>query len=532
MTKAGAGTLVGSAGKSAKRSASRAVVYCRVSSHEQLKGLSLETQSKACIDYCRSQGMEVAEVFVERAESASTTDRTQLQRMLTYCRTHRGRIHFLVVYMLDRFARNQYDHHALKAYLQKLGITLRAVAQPIDDSATGKLMDGILAAFNEFDNNVRRERCVGGMQAAASRGRWVFPPPLGYRVALKADGAKTIEPDPQAAPLVRHAFAMAASGLHSVAEILREVRRRGLTGRRGAELSSGMLHKLLRKTVYHGRVVVENWGIDVSGDFEPLVDEETFTKAQVAITGAKPLLTGYQRNHPDFPLRRFVRCAHCSKPLSGAWSKGKRARYAYYNCPGCRRINVPQQQFEARFVELLERLTPRPEVLKLLSAAVLERWNEEQKGVAEKRRAIEQRLDALHQRKERIVSAYLYEGAIDKETYQAHLARVEEELTLAKIDRHEAEIDEFDIEGTLAFAEHLVTHSSRLWIEAALDQRQRLQKLFFPEGLSFDGEEFRTPLTCPFFMNIEGTSHQVSEMVEQKGFEPSTPTLRTWCSPS
>lgn len=532
MTKDGAGTPAGSAGKSAKRSAARAVVYCRVSSHEQLKGLSLETQSKACIDYCRSQGMEVAEVFVERAESASTTDRTQLQRMLTYCRTHRGRIHFLVVYMLDRFARNQYDHHALKAHLQKLGITLRAVAQPIDDSSTGKLMDGILAAFNEFDNNVRRERCVGGMQAAASKGRWVFPPPLGYRIALKADGTKTIEPDPEAAPLVRHAFAMAASGLHSVADILREVRRRGLTGRRGATLSSTMMHKILRKTVYQGRVVVEEWGIDVAGDFEPLVDAETFLLAQAGRDVKRQPIAGYQRNHPDFPLRRFVRCGHCSRPLTGAWSKGKRARYAYYNCPGCRRINVPQQQFEARFVELLDRLSPRPEVLRLLSAAVLERWNEEQKGVVEKRRAIEQRLEVLQQRKERVVSAYLYEGAIDKETYQSHMARVEEELTLAKIDRHDAEIDEFDIEGTLAFAEHLVTHSSRLWIEAALDQRQRLQKLFFPEGLSFDGEEFRTPLTCPFFNNIEGTSQQVSEMVEQKGFEPSTPTLRTWCSPS
>lgn len=163
MTKAGAGTLVGSAGKSAKRSASRAVVYCRVSSHEQLKGLSLETQSKACIDYCRSQGMEVAEVFVERAESASTTDRTQLQRMLTYCRTHRGRIHFLVVYMLDRFARNQYDHHALKAYLQKLGITLRAVAQPIDDSATGKLMDGVDRMSWGGVQRVRQQRPPGAL---------------------------------------------------------------------------------------------------------------------------------------------------------------------------------------------------------------------------------------------------------------------------------------------------------------------------------------------------------------------------------
>jgi hypothetical protein len=65
----------------------------------------------------------------------------------------------------------------------------------------------------------------------------------------------------------------------------------------------------------------------------------------------------------------------------------------------------------------------------------------------------------------------------------AAAARLDRELTLAKIDRHEAEIDEFDIEGTLAFAEHLVTHASRLWLEASLGQRQRLQKLFSPKGL-------------------------------------------------
>ena len=523
MPKGGAGTPGSTAGKSAQRSASRAVVYCRVSSHDQLKGLSLETQSQACIDYCRSQGMEVAEVFVERAESASTTDRTQLQRMLTYCRTHRGRIHFLVVYMLDRFARNQYDHHALKAYLQKLGITLRAVAQPIDDSVTGKLMDGILAAFNEFDNNVRRERCTTGMQAAAKRGRWVFPTPLGYRVALKPDGEKTLELQPETAPFIRQAFEMAATGLHGVGEILRELRRRGLAGRRGGPMTSTMLHKILRNPVYKGRVVVKSWGVDVAADFPALVDEECFDRAVRAITGVKPLLAAYQRNNPDFPLRRFVRCSHCDRPLTGAWSKGKRARYAYYNCPGCHRVSVPQQQLEARFVELLDRLRPGSEILRLLSAAVLDRWNEEQKEVAARRAAVEQRLETLRQRKERVVSAYLYEGAIDKETYQAHLARVEEELTLARIDRYDTEIDEFDIEGTLAFAEHLVNESSRLWIEAGLAQRQRLQKLFFPSGLSYNGEEFRTPLTCPFFNNFEGTSRQARRMVARTGFEPVLP---------
>jgi len=170
-------------------------------------------------------------------------------------------------------------------------------------------------------------------------------------------------------------------------------------------------------------------------------------------------------------------------------------------------------------VALLDRLRPRPEVLRLLSAAVLDRWNEEQKEVATRRAAVEQRLETLRQRKERVVNAYLYEGAIDKETYQSHLARVEEELTLARIDHYDTEIEELDIEGTLAFAEHLINESSRLWIEAGLAQRQRLQKLFFPKGLSYDGEEFRTPLTCPFFNNLEGTPEPGWRMVNLPGIE-------------
>ena len=501
----------------------RAAIYCRVSSQEQVKNLSLETQTEACLQYCRSQGMEVAEIFVERGESARTADRTELQKMLAYCRKREGHIQLLVVYMLDRFARNQYDHHALKAYLMKLGITLRAVAQPIDDSSTGQLMDGILAAFSEFDNNMRRERCVAGMQAAASRGRRVFPPPLGYYVALKPDGSKTIQPDPDTAPLIQHAFEMAASVLYSVAEILGEMQVRGLKGKRGGKISSSMLHKILRKPIYAGRIKVEEWGIDTEGDFVAIVDEETFTRAAVALQSRRKTIGRYRTNNPHFPLRRFVRCEKCSRPISGAWSKGTRAHYAYYNCPGCRGVNVRKEELEGRFVDLMDRLRPSQPVLRLLSAAVLDRWNQDQKDSVARLRPIEKRLDELRERKERVVEAYLYEGAIDKETYQAHLARVEEELTLAELDRYEAKIEKFDIEGTLAFAEHLVTHSSRLWIEAGLEQRQRLQALFFPEGLSFDGEEFRTPVTCPFFTNLEGTSPQASEMVARTGFEPVLP---------
>ena len=81
-----------------------AVIYVRVSTKEQTENLSLPTQLRACEEYCRRQGYEVVERFHEEGESAKTTDRSQLQSLLTYCRLNKGRVHFVVVFNLTRFA--------------------------------------------------------------------------------------------------------------------------------------------------------------------------------------------------------------------------------------------------------------------------------------------------------------------------------------------------------------------------------------------------------------------------------------------
>ena len=78
----------------------------------------------------------------------------------------------VVVYNLTRFAREKFDHFALRAHLKSLGISLRSATEPIDDTSTGKLMEGVLAAFAQFDNDVRSDRTRAGMKAALERGRW------------------------------------------------------------------------------------------------------------------------------------------------------------------------------------------------------------------------------------------------------------------------------------------------------------------------------------------------------------------------
>jgi len=96
-----------------------------------------------------------------------------------------------------------YFDFALRAHLKSLGISVRSATEPIDDTSTGKLMEGVLAAFAQFDNDVRSERTRGGMKAALKLGRWTFLAPLGYLNAPRSSG-KSLIPDPERASLVRH----------------------------------------------------------------------------------------------------------------------------------------------------------------------------------------------------------------------------------------------------------------------------------------------------------------------------------------
>jgi hypothetical protein len=90
----------------------------------------------------------------------------ELSDLLTFCGLNKGRVHFVVVLNLTRRARDRYDHFVLRSHLQSLGISLRSATEPIHDTSTRNLMEGVLAAFAQFDNDVRSDRTRAGMKAA------------------------------------------------------------------------------------------------------------------------------------------------------------------------------------------------------------------------------------------------------------------------------------------------------------------------------------------------------------------------------
>ncbi len=463
----------------------RAVVYCRVSSKEQTTNFSLPVQQKACLDYCQRQGIAVAKVFLE-GESAKTADRTMLKELLAYCREHRGSLHYLVVYTVDRFARNQYDHAIIRRHLAELGITLRAASQPIDDSPTGRAMEGMLSVFAQLDNDMRAAKIKEGMQEAARRGQWVWRAPLGYLHITRPEGGRTMMLDPDRAPLVRMAFELVASGLHTITGALEQVTAHGLRSVHGERMILQTFKQILENPVYAGRIRIPVWQLDVPGNFPALVEPEIWWRAQGVLSGGSSTVSPYQRNRPDFPLRGTVRCDKCGKPLTASWSSGRGGMYGYYHCrvpTGCKATRVRREVLEADFVQVLAELRPAPEYFDLFREVVLEVWQGQQKEVSGRRAALEVEVKEIKRRQDRLVEAYLYERAVSETIYQDQVARLSEALALAQMGLHEAQVEEIDIEAVLAFAKHLAMRADRLWVAASLDQRQRLQKVLYPSGI-------------------------------------------------
>ena len=95
-----------------KRESSEAVLYLRVSAPEQADPLNLKNQETGCRRLAEQRGIAVAEVILGPGESGRSADRPSFVKLLSYCKTHRNRIGYVIVESLSRFARNVADQSA------------------------------------------------------------------------------------------------------------------------------------------------------------------------------------------------------------------------------------------------------------------------------------------------------------------------------------------------------------------------------------------------------------------------------------
>ena len=157
-----------------------------------------------------SMGAIVGKEFVDRGASAKSADRPQLQAMLEYVKENADRVDYVIVHKVDRLARNRDDDSDIMRVLRECGVQLVSASESIDNTPSGMLLHGIMSSIAEFYSQNLAAEVKKGMGEKVKSGGTVGRAPLGYtnvrRVDEKGREDRTVEIDPERAPLVQLAF--------------------------------------------------------------------------------------------------------------------------------------------------------------------------------------------------------------------------------------------------------------------------------------------------------------------------------------
>lgn len=344
----------------------RAALYLRVSTAEQTRrahseeGYSIEAQREAGQRKAGQLEAEIADEYVDRGESARSADRPELQRLLSRLRDARD-LDYVIVHKLDRLARSVADHLAIAMAIREAGAELISVVESIDDTPLGQYMETIFAANAQLYSANLSHEAKKGLHKKAQLGGTPCAAPIGYlniRKQVEGREIRTVEVDPARAPHIRWAFTAYASGAYTLDTLEAALRARGLVTRptptRPAKpLSRAQVARMLAHPYYVG--TVRYAGAEYPGKHEPLVDGDTFSRAQAVLT-AHANSKEKDRKHHHY-LKGSLVCALCGSNLTFVKARGKMGTlYPYFACigrikgTGCRLPYVPADAVEEKVI--------------------------------------------------------------------------------------------------------------------------------------------------------------------------------------
>lgn len=495
------------------------ILYVRVSSKEQLEGSSLETQEKICRDYAQKNGYDVIKVFIEKGESAKTTDRTELKLLLDYVAKNYKNLFGVIIYKIDRLARNSLDHAQLKLFFNKYGVRLISATENLEDTPVGRLIENQLAGFAQFDNEIRTERSVGGMMAAVKAGRYVWGAPLGY-INTGGRGTSNLALDkPEIVRLIRKCWEYIDTG-YTQEEARKSITKEGLKGKNGKPISKSNFPRMLRNKVYMG--IIEKFGLTVVGNFKAIVEPDLFQRVQDKLDGKAKNIPIYKKDNEDFPIRGLVLCNTCGGKLTASWSKGNGGKYAFYRCTRCPKKNYRRDDkdniegIETKFIKKLKEYSYKQELKNALIKAI--EVNLEYRDLGNKKRIAEIEKELIQLKaKERQIAEKNFKGVLNDTLAKEMLDENSQKVSTLELELRGFQETKEDVMKVVRHSISILEDISQAWLRLDLETKKRFQKFLFPEGLPFDGEKFATTRLAyciePKWRDMPKKSTDVSHMV-------------------
>lgn len=413
-------------------SALRGVIYPRYSSHSQ-RDVSIDQQIRACRTFAERHGIEIVGVYEDRATTGTNDRRPGFQQMMTDA--EKGNWQYVIVYTLDRFARNRYDSAVYKRKLKDYGVKVLSAMEQISDDPTGILMESLLEGLAEYYSSELSRKIKRGMDDNASKCLCNGQIPFGYRRG--EDGRFAI--DEKEASIVQEIFRRIRDGA-SLSELLHSINARGILNKRGNKWSHSTFNALLKNERYTGVYIYKD--IRIPGGMPRIIEPSLFEAVQLIMhtkknprknTALAPderaaLPQRRRQENGIYYLTGKLFCGHCHSPMVGVSGRSKTGPlYYYYTCKGkrtdkkCQKKNVSRDFIEKFIASALKETMLNDRAISILADAAVQ--YQKRKVVSAELETLQLRLADVKKSIGNIVAAI--EAGIFSAATQSRLAELE-----------------------------------------------------------------------------------------------------------
>ncbi len=338
----------------------KAVIYARYSSDAQ-KETSIDDQIRDCEKFAQSNDFQVVHIYRDDAVSGKSDARDEFQRMLSD--SAKELFDIVIVWKLDRFARNRNESTINKVKLKKNGVKVVSAMEHIPDGPEGIILESVLEGMAEYYiydllEKTNRGRRGIALQCKHTGGR----PLLGYKV----NSDRHYEIDEYSADTVRQIFLMYASG-SSYSQIIDKMNCQGRKTGAGKNFGKNSIHELLKNERYIGVYTFnkipsvngkrnshgtnsEDKIIKIPGGVPAIISLNEWESVQKKMETNKHA-PGASKAKIDYLLSGKLFCGECGGAMVGQ-SSGSHTTYGYYECSTkkrlrtCKKSNVKKELIE------------------------------------------------------------------------------------------------------------------------------------------------------------------------------------------
>lgn len=452
--------------------------------------------------------------------------------MLAFLKKRKALGTVVIIDDISRLARGLDAHLKLRSDLMAAGGKLESPSIEFGEDSDSILIENLLASVSQHQREKNADQTVNRMRARLMNGYAVFAAPIGYRYQrIAGQGNMLIREEPFASILQEALEGFASGRLETQVEVKRFLESMPEWPKcfPNGEVRNQRVYDLLTRPIYAGLVEAPEW--DVSrrpGKHEGLISIATFERIQERLDeGAKA--PARKDINFDFPLRGFILCDDCGKPMSSCWSKSSTGvKHPYYLCAqhGCPsyRKSIRRADIEGAFEDVVRSLQPTENLMKLASLMFQDAWQQRRAQAEESVAALKRQMAGIEKKiteaLDRIVesSSSTVIAAFEKriETLEG------EKLLLAeKVSRGVPGKDAYQEFFELAMS--FLASPYKLWEKGDFVLKRTVLRLAFSERVAYNRKTgLRTPKTALPFKVLTALGRGENLMAHPARFERAT----------